>query len=632
MTALRLDSPVSTRSVTSSMKSAPLIARSNEIFKCKYVIINSGKQLGDGNFSVVKECMNIQTREIYAMKLVHKHLVVNQLNLIKREFGLLQALSNKIRSLEDSANGTGDSSSMAFGYPAPIFQGHHHILQLFDYFETNDNIILVTQLCAKDDLYEKIVSNQKLDLVRQVVPYTACLLSALQFLHNEGIVHRDIKAENILFRASRNNRTKSRIKLDSSSTMSDVPYDTTAHDIVLADFGLAARVESHGEDNGTAEGSFALKEYVGTISYIAPEIVKCKGVRDMSYEQLNELESYSYPVDIWALGVLVYFMATGYMPFDCDTDEETLECISKADYYIDDSIAEDVDYRDFWSFLRCCFKVKQDRRYTARQLQSHPFVSDFFQEENFEEYEYGLSASPSLQRVNSLTLLDANHRIVRPSRRNSLASSNFSSVISLSPASIAGQNPNYSDFISPLSSRAPSAGGILAPQGRRSNDRSRQSLMTTPLSALGANGGGFSSITPRRTPLKGSIRGVTPMSSFRRTLSTTSLHSISISKLNSLAQPSHSTFFLDPAPPDAALMGGVFSETPQSGSNFSTTPLSLSRDNSSSKLSNLSQLEPELADAETSLQKGEKHENYRKEKIGGGATFELDSDVEDDED
>ena len=122
------------------------------------------------------------------------------------------------------------------------------------------------------------------------------------------------------------------------------------------------------------------------------------------------------------------------------------------------------------------------------------------------------------------------------------------------------------------------------------------------------------------------------MSSFRRTLSTTSLHSISINKLNSLAQPSHSTFFLDPTPPDTALMGGVFSETPQSGSNFSTTPLSLSRDNSSSKLSNLSQLEPELADSETSQQKGENHKNYRKEKIGRGATFELSSDVEDNDD
>ena len=133
-----------------------------QAFKCKYV--TNHNSLGDGNFSVVKECMNVQTKDLYAMKLIKKQTVRNKIQLIQREFDLLRSISEKIRDMEKKNEHSLD-----------IFEGHHHILQLFDYFETTDNIVLITQLCQKGDLYEKIIENQALDLQTQVMSYS-CLL------------------------------------------------------------------------------------------------------------------------------------------------------------------------------------------------------------------------------------------------------------------------------------------------------------------------------------------------------------------------------------------------------------------------------------------------------------------------
>lgn len=131
-----------------------------------------------------------------------------------------------------------------------------------------------------------------------------------------------------------------------------------AHDLVLADFGLAA------EYNTSKVNS--LKEFVGTISYIAPEIVKCKGVGEMTPDQVGKLDKYGCPVDIWALGVLTYFMAFGYTPFDCTTDDETLECISKCDYYVDEQMMHDPKYEQFWNFVQCCFTIDPAVRRSAK--------------------------------------------------------------------------------------------------------------------------------------------------------------------------------------------------------------------------------------------------------------------------
>lgn len=575
----------------------------NEDFKCKY--ITRSDPLGDGNFSVVKECMNIHTKELYAMKLIHKDVIKGKLQLIQREFHLLKYLSQQIRFLEQ----TGSSNDVV-----DTFQGHHHILQLFDYFETTANIVLITQLCHKDDLYEKIISNEHLNLIKQVKPYTACLISVLDFLHSQGVVHRDIKAENILFRLNKNTATST------STTTENNEYDLTAHDLILGDFGLALEMNN---DTG-----MALKEYVGTMSYISPEIVKCKGIGLMTSQEINSISQYDSKVDIWALGVLVYFMAMGYTPFDCETDEETLECILNCDYYIDESLVNDPIYKDFWNFIQCCFVKDNLRRRSARTLKSHPFIQEFFISPSLQE-DINLVTSPSvahlpkLKKNKSLTSL---HNLKKPPIRRQ-SSSLITRIESKK------QSFNIPDLITPPPSMAKSSTNLMKQQNHLlqsqmwhppssanlyiqssnanvlSSNSSMSSMHTNNNNnnnnnTIGHHPNGLTPLTPFTPATNNTTRDGPPnlakiRDTLRRTISMTSIKTQDTSATSSTNltngfpssdqltrnNQTNSTFFLDPQPPKGSLMNGVFCETPESLSNFNTTPrssLSLSRQNSQS--------------------------------------------------
>ncbi|CCF56450.1 hypothetical protein KAFR_0B01510 [Kazachstania africana CBS 2517] len=511
----------STPDTTTTPKEWPSLSRNEITLKCKYVARTS--QLGDGNFSVVKECMNVHTKELYAMKLVHKHLVKNKIQLIQREFDLLKTLSDKIRSIEENATLSIDSTD--------VFQGHHHILQLFDFFETKKSIVLITQLCQQKDLYEMIIDTQHLDLNKQVMPYAACLLSALEFLHDENVVHRDIKAENILFRLNKDiEKPKS---LDSD-------YDVSAHDLIIGDFGLATNLNA---------SKNSLKEYVGTVSYISPEIVACKGIGTFSQDQIDKITPYGFPVDIWALGVLTYFMALGYTPFDCETDDETIDCIKKCDYYIDEDVLNDSKYQEFWSFLQCCFIVDPFKRRTAKQLKSHPFVKKYFTNDisttDFTPFK------PMLKKHKSFSSLHVLKRPPPPIRKDSLIT---------------------------LSNNSASQLGTFF----NTNDSSTQ---TTPLNNSKVD---IPLMLSTRDKSINKIR-----ETLRKTLSTTNLpnHNRVTKSQPPSSAASNSTFFLDPQPPSNFLMNGGFCDTPESLSNFSTTPRSsLSRNSSYKNLSRSSSL------------------------------------------
>jgi len=207
--------------------------------------------------------------------------------------------------------------------------GHQNILTLVDYFETMNNLYLVTDLALGGELFDRICrkgsyyESDAADLIRAT-------LSAVAYLHDHGIVHRDLKPENLLFRTPEDNA-----------------------DLLIADFGLSRIMDE--------ERFHVLTTTCGTPGYMAPEIFKKTG--------------HGKPVDLWALGVITYFLLCGYTPFDRDSDFEEMQAILNADY----SFTPVEYWRGVSShakdFVRRCLTIDHTKRITAHEALQHPFVA-----------------------------------------------------------------------------------------------------------------------------------------------------------------------------------------------------------------------------------------------------------------
>jgi hypothetical protein len=143
---------------------------------------------------------------------------------------------------------------------------HPHIIRLEDVHETGSTLYIVLELLTGGELFENIVGRARFteDEVRELA---RPLLDAVAYLHGLGIVHRDLKPENILCGASLN-------------------------DVKIADFGLSKLVHP----------TEVLSLPCGTLSYVAPEVLAMQG--------------YSKPADVWSIGVVLYLVARGRLPFE----------------------------------------------------------------------------------------------------------------------------------------------------------------------------------------------------------------------------------------------------------------------------------------------------------------------------
>ncbi|KAL4072258.1 Pkinase-domain-containing protein [Scleroderma citrinum] len=211
-----------------------------------------------------------------------------------------------------------------------VSSGHPNIVTLHDYFETAHNLYLCFDLCTGGELFDSICARGQYteadaaDLVRTI-------FGAVKYIHDCGIVHRDLKPENLLFRSK--------------------PERTS--EIMIADFGLS-RVMPDSKLN-------MLTEVCGTPGYMAPEIFKKTG--------------HGKPVDVWAMGVITYFLLAGYTPFDRDTQKQEMEAIIAGDYRFEPE--------EYWSnvsetarsFVRACLTVDPESRPTAEQALQHPWLA-----------------------------------------------------------------------------------------------------------------------------------------------------------------------------------------------------------------------------------------------------------------
>jgi len=270
-----------------------------QVQPCRY---KTGKTLGAGSYSVVKECVHIDTGRYYAAKVINKRLMAGREHMVRNEIAVLKRVS----------------------------MGHRNILTLVDYFETMNNLYLVTDLALGGELFDRICrkgnyyESDAADLIRAT-------LSAVAYLHDHGIVHRDLKPENLLFRTPEDNA-----------------------DLLIADFGLSRIMDE--------EQFHVLTTTCGTPGYMAPEIFRKTG--------------HGKPVDIWAIGVITYFLLCGYTPFDRDSNLEVMQAILVADYSFTPL--------EYWrgvsltarEFIRRCLTVDPSARMTSHEALSHPWVAD----------------------------------------------------------------------------------------------------------------------------------------------------------------------------------------------------------------------------------------------------------------
>ena len=196
---------------------------------------------------------------------------------------------------------------------------HENIIQCLDSFETNSEFCLVTEL-ATGQLYEIIQEDKKLP-EKQIKEIALQLTSALFYLHNNNIIHRDIKPQNVLISAS--------------------------GIIKICDFGFARAI-----DNKTMITSIK-----GTPLYMAPELLK-------EYP-------YNKKADLWSLGVILYELYVGQPPFYTNNFQTLLHKIAKEEIRYPDSMSP-----DFKDFLKGLLVKNPKDRWDWPKILAHPFLKE----------------------------------------------------------------------------------------------------------------------------------------------------------------------------------------------------------------------------------------------------------------
>ncbi|XP_055050243.2 serine/threonine kinase 17a like [Misgurnus anguillicaudatus] len=269
----------------------------NDPFKNNYDLV--GKELGRGKFAVVKKCVKKATGKEHAAKFLRKR---------RKGQDCRGDILNEIAVLESA-------------------EANPYVVALHEVYETASEIILVLECAAGGEIFNQCVAdNDEAFTEKDVIRLARQILTGVACLHQNNVVHLDLKPQNIL--------------LTSAQPLGDIR---------IVDFGLSRRVDS-------AE----VREILGTPEYVAPEI--------LNYEPISKA------TDMWSIGVLIYVMLTGESPFLGEEKQETYLNVSQVNVDYSQDVFQGVSDLAV-DFIQSLLIKNPRERATAEQCLNHPWLS-----------------------------------------------------------------------------------------------------------------------------------------------------------------------------------------------------------------------------------------------------------------
>lgn len=252
-----------------------------------------GRQLGRGAFGKVNLGVHILTGKTVAIKSFK--LNDKEINSIRRRLHLETQLMKTLN--------------------------HLNVLKMYETFETTNYLMIVVEFISGGDLLSFLRKRNKVSepvakfLFKQ-------LMEGLKYMHSQGIIHRDVKLDNIL--------------LDADSS------------IKLCDLGVSKLIKQ-GE---------IMTEQCGTPAYIAPEIISGEGYS-------------GFGADMWSAGVVLYALLSGTMPFKANNMNDLQNLIISSNYSEIKEVSKDAS-----NLINELLELDPKKRLTADQALRHPFFKD----------------------------------------------------------------------------------------------------------------------------------------------------------------------------------------------------------------------------------------------------------------
>ena len=199
---------------------------------------------------------------------------------------------------------------------------HRNIITLYEIYESPKYLYLITEYCSGKDLIEKIIRKKRFSEEEALLIFFQ-LLDAFTYMHKMKICHRNVRTEHILF--DRNNRPK------------------------IVGFGYC----SFYEKNKKIEGAF------GSLCYTCPEIID---------EQPYDPEL----ADVWSLGVILYVLICGYLPFSDEDDDKNKILISEGKIDFPKEMSNKLK-----DLLRHMLDKNPSKRYNFQKIVKHPWIKPY---------------------------------------------------------------------------------------------------------------------------------------------------------------------------------------------------------------------------------------------------------------